>query len=95
MLKPGGELRFYEHVVPVRPRRARFFRWLDDSGIWPKFGARLPPGARHARRDRRAGFRSRRIRRFKFNGLPHILGVARASRLTATPSTNQIRRPSG
>jgi ubiquinone/menaquinone biosynthesis C-methylase UbiE len=78
VLKPGGELRFYEHVVPNHPRQAKLFRLADNSGIWPKVGAGC-----HLSRDtgaeiERAGFQVDRMRRLKFNGLPHILGVARA-----------------
>ena len=78
VLKPGGELRFYEHVIPARPRQARLFRLADDSGVWPKIGAGC-----HCSRDtgtaiESAGFTVDRVRQLKFNGLPHILGVARA-----------------
>jgi ubiquinone/menaquinone biosynthesis C-methylase UbiE len=78
VLKPGGELRFYEHVVPNNPRTAKFFRLADRSGIWPKIGAGC-----HCSRDtgsaiEGAGFQVDRVRRLKFNGIPHILGVARA-----------------
>jgi ubiquinone/menaquinone biosynthesis C-methylase UbiE len=78
VLKPGGELRFYEHVVPHSPRQAKLFRLADNSGFWPKVGAGC-----HLSRDtgteiERAGFEVDRVRRLSFNGLPHILGVARA-----------------
>ena len=78
VLKPDAELRFYEHVIPTRPRQARLFRLADDSGVWPKVGAGC-----HLSRDtgaaiERAGFTIERSRRLTFNGLPHILGVARA-----------------
>jgi ubiquinone/menaquinone biosynthesis C-methylase UbiE len=78
VLKPGGELRFYEHVVPTKPRQAKLFRLADNSGIWPKVGAGC-----HLSRDtgaeiERAGFQVDHVRRLQFNGLPHILGVARA-----------------
>ena len=77
VLKPDGELHFYEHVVPTRPRQARLFRLADDSGVWPKLGAGC-----HLARDtgaaiEQAGFTIDRSRRVTFNGLPHILGVAR------------------
>jgi SAM-dependent methyltransferase len=78
VLRPGGELRFYEHVIPNRPRQAKLFRLADDSGVWPKLGAGC-----HCARDTgtaitEAGFDVERIRRLSFNGIPHILGVARA-----------------
>lgn len=36
VLKPGGEVRFLEHVASSNPRKARFQRFLDSSGIWPR-----------------------------------------------------------
>jgi ubiquinone/menaquinone biosynthesis C-methylase UbiE len=79
VLKPGGELRFYEHVVPRRPWQARLFRAADSSGVWPKLAAGC-----HCSRDTGAaiagaGFEVESLRRLSFNGLPHILGVARAT----------------
>ena len=78
VLRPGGELRFYEHVIPNHPRWARAFRLADRSGVWPKLGAGC-----HCSRDtgaaiEQAGFEVERVRRLRFNGIPHILGVARA-----------------
>jgi len=35
VLKPGGTVRFLEHVASSNPRKARFQRFLDSSGIWP------------------------------------------------------------
>jgi SAM-dependent methyltransferase len=77
-LKPGGELRFYEHVIPTRPRQARLFRLADSSGIWPKIGAGCHCSRETGAAIEAAGFQIERIRRLSFNGLPHILGVARA-----------------
>jgi SAM-dependent methyltransferase len=79
VLRPGGELRFYEHVVPRRERQARLFRLADTSGVWPKL-----LGGCHCSRDtgaaiEQAGFEVARVERFSFNGLPHILGLARVS----------------
>jgi SAM-dependent methyltransferase len=77
VLRPSGELRFYEHVVPLRPKQAKLFELADDSGVWPKVS-----GGCHLARDTTAaiddaGYRVERIRRLQFNGLPHVLGVAR------------------
>lgn len=36
VLKPGGTVRFLEHVASPRPGKARFQRFLDSSGIWPR-----------------------------------------------------------
>jgi len=82
VLAPGGELRFYEHVLAKSPRFARFQRAVDV--VWPRIA-----GGCHVTRDtpaaiERAGFEIERIRRFPFRpsvliapATPHVLGVAR------------------
>jgi len=84
VLGPGGELRFYEHVLADTARFARAQRMGDNSGLWPRVS-----GGCHASRDtgraiEAAGFEIDRCRRFGFRaGLadfiatPKILGVAR------------------
>jgi len=82
VLKPGGELRFYEHVVSRKRFTARLQR-LADATFWPRVA-----GGCHLARDtgaaiEAAGFSVERIERFPFSpgaavpSLPHILGVAR------------------
>ena len=80
VIKPGGELRFYEHVVSNRESRRRLQRVMDKT-VWPRIA-----GGCHMTRDtrgaiERAGFIVQRSRRFPFPpgpfGLPHILGSAR------------------
>jgi ubiquinone/menaquinone biosynthesis C-methylase UbiE len=80
VIKPGGELRFYEHVISNRESRRRLQR-LMDATIWPRIA-----GGCHMTRDTRAaieqaGFILQRSRRFPFPpgafGIPHILGSAR------------------
>jgi ubiquinone/menaquinone biosynthesis C-methylase UbiE len=82
VLRPGGELRFYEHVVADRPGLARVQRALDAT-VWPRVA-----GGCHAARDtamaiRAAGFEIQRCESFAFvpcpalPTAPHILGVAR------------------
>lgn len=80
VLRPGGELRFYEHVVATDRRRS-VQRWLDGTGIWPRLGAGC-----HLSRDtlsaiRDAGFIIEDYRELETGigrlGLPHIAGVAR------------------
>jgi SAM-dependent methyltransferase len=46
VLKPGGELRFLEHVRAEPSRKARVQQWLDRSGVWPRVG-----GGCHCARD--------------------------------------------
>jgi SAM-dependent methyltransferase len=81
VIRPGGELRFYEHVVARGGRAAAAQRRLDRWGIWPRVGAGC-----HLARDtgtaiEDAGFVIERCRRFPFGPgpfqIPHILGSAR------------------
>jgi ubiquinone/menaquinone biosynthesis C-methylase UbiE len=83
VIRPGGELRFYEHVRSRNPGLARLQRALDAL-FWPRVG-----GGCHSSRDtstaiERAGFAIETCRRFPFRPspllypvTPHILGVAR------------------
>jgi len=81
VLRPGGELHFYEHVVSNRPTTARLQRALDAT-IYP-----LLAGGCHCARDtgaaiRQAGFEIEREERISFKpsavipAIPHILGTA-------------------
>jgi ubiquinone/menaquinone biosynthesis C-methylase UbiE len=83
VIRPGGELRFYEHVVAQTPGLARVQR-LADRTFWPHIA-----GGCHASRDtaaaiERAGFTLESCRRFPFSPAPvlpavsHVLGRARA-----------------
>jgi ubiquinone/menaquinone biosynthesis C-methylase UbiE len=85
VLKPGGELRFLEHVRSDEPRKARAQRMSDSSGIWPLLG-----GGCHCSRDtlaaiETAGYSIERVNSFSLGPSwwitnPHVLGVARAPR---------------
>jgi SAM-dependent methyltransferase len=82
VVKPGGELRFYEHVRSGRAGFARFQRVVDVG--WPCVG-----GGCHASRPtdvaiEDAGFIIERCRRFPFRPClvtlpvtPHVIGLAR------------------
>ena len=82
VIRPGGELRFYEHVV-AEPRIAAGLQRIADATFWPHVG-----GGCHLARDtataiEQAGFTIERKERFSFTPgapvppIPHILGVAR------------------
>lgn len=83
VIRPGGELRFYEHVRAATPGLARLQRVVDLL-FWPQIG-----GGCHASRDtraamERAGFAIKSCREFIFRPSPlaypvspHILGIAR------------------
>jgi ubiquinone/menaquinone biosynthesis C-methylase UbiE len=82
VVRPGGELRFFEHVRADSPRKARVQEGLDRSGVWPLMG-----GGCHCARDtvasiQAAGFTIERIRTLTVGPAwshtnPHVLGVAR------------------
>ena len=83
VLRPQGELRFYEHVVSDRPAMARVQRALDAT-IYPRLA-----GGCHCARDTGAaitdaGFQVERQERIAFKpsplvpAIPHILGAAHA-----------------
>jgi ubiquinone/menaquinone biosynthesis C-methylase UbiE len=82
VIRPGGELRFYEHVVADRPLPARLQR-LADVTFWPRVGGGCHMSRDTARAIQDAGFEIESHDRFPFSpGAPvpplaHILGVAR------------------
>ncbi len=78
---PGGELRFFEHVLAERGLVSLAQRALDGSGLWPRLG-----GGCHLSRDTltaisAAGFRIESVRRSQIGlgscGVPFVLGRAR------------------
>lgn len=84
VLRPGGELRFYEHVISHKSVPAKLQR-VADATLWPRVA-----GGCHLARDtgaaiEDAGFRIESLDRFPFSpgalvpSTPHILGMARRS----------------
>jgi len=82
VIRPGGELRFFEHVIAERPALARLQK-VADATIWPHM-----IGGCHLARDtkgniEKAGFQIDACRRFPVSIAPfmlpepHLLGVAR------------------
>jgi ubiquinone/menaquinone biosynthesis C-methylase UbiE len=82
VIRPGGELRFYEHVVSSHKWEARFQR-VADATFWPRIA-----GGCHLARDtattiESAGFQIETCERFPFSPVPlfppdpMILGTAR------------------
>jgi ubiquinone/menaquinone biosynthesis C-methylase UbiE len=82
VLRPGGELRFYEHVIArCQPKRA-MLQLADRSGLWPKLAGGCHPARDTGAAIEAAGFEIERCERFGFSAsalepsVPHILGVA-------------------
>ena len=81
-IRPGGELRFYEHVRANNPRLVR----LQDrvTPVWRRVNAGCHPNRDTPGAIARAGFEIERARRFKFPpcflcapAWPHVIGTAR------------------
>jgi ubiquinone/menaquinone biosynthesis C-methylase UbiE len=76
VIRPGGELRFFEHVASRRPRAASLQRTLDSSGVW----AHAMGGCQTSRDTEAAivdaGFRVQSIERFSFRPTPLDIPVA-------------------
>lgn len=82
VLRPGGELRFYEHVASPQGPGLRLQRALDAT-VWPRMC-----GGCHVARDTgaaiaAAGFEIHALREFRIGptpAAPHIIGRATAPR---------------
>jgi ubiquinone/menaquinone biosynthesis C-methylase UbiE len=82
VIKRGGELRYYEHVIAQRPA-FRGFQRVADATLWPRIGGGCHLGRNTEAALEHAGFAIESQDRFSFTPgvpvppLPHILGVAR------------------
>lgn len=83
VVRPAGELRFYEHVHADRQPLRAVLAFVDRSRLWPRLA-----GGCHPTRDtlgaiEGAGFDVEQMRRFGYSpspvtpAVPHILGRAR------------------
>jgi SAM-dependent methyltransferase len=85
VLRPGGELRFYEHVIPRRQPKRLLIQIADHSRIWPTIAGGCHPARDTTAAIEAAGFEIEEIDRFGFAAqrfepsIPHILGRARRS----------------
>jgi len=83
VVRPGGELRFYEHVIPNHQPKRLLLQALDYSGIWPRMAGGCHPARDTTAAIERAGFEIQTIERIMFAAfrmepaIPHILGTAR------------------
>ncbi|MFG1606687.1 methyltransferase domain-containing protein [Actinoplanes sp. NPDC049265] len=83
VVRPGGELRFFEHVAASGPGPLRRVQRLCDKTLWPALMGGCHTGRDTAAAIARAGFRIAAIERFMFPATgpsgpagPHILGRA-------------------
>jgi ubiquinone/menaquinone biosynthesis C-methylase UbiE len=85
VLRPSGELRFYEHVIADRQPLRAILQIGDHSGLWPAIFGGCHPARDTGAAIEAAGFTIERCERFGFRAsalepnVPHILGVARRS----------------
>jgi ubiquinone/menaquinone biosynthesis C-methylase UbiE len=82
VMRPGGELRFYEHVIPRCQPKRTLVQLVDRSGLWPAIAGGCHPARDTTAAIERAGFAITEIERFDFAAsrfepaIPHILGSA-------------------
>jgi len=82
VLRPGGELRFYEHVIARRQPKRALLQFADRSGLWPKLAGGCHPARDTGASIEAAGFTIDQCERFGFKAsaleptIPHILGRA-------------------
>jgi ubiquinone/menaquinone biosynthesis C-methylase UbiE len=83
VLRPQGELRFYEHVIPRCQPKRLLLQLVDRSGLWPRIAGGCHPARDTTEAIMQAGFDIEQVERFGFSAqrfeplIPHILGSAR------------------
>ena len=82
VIRPGGELRYYEHVRSERPRLARVQQAVDV--VWPRLAGGCHTSRQSEPAIEAAGFVVERSRTFDFRPCvmsapvaPHVIGMAR------------------
>jgi ubiquinone/menaquinone biosynthesis C-methylase UbiE len=82
VVRPGGELRFYEHVIPNCQPKRLLLQAADHSGLWPRIAGGCHPARDTTTAIQRSGFEIQTIERIMFAAsrlepaIPHILGTA-------------------
>ncbi|GII91208.1 class I SAM-dependent methyltransferase [Sinosporangium siamense] len=76
VLRPGGLLRFYEHVVSANAVTALATSLVTP--LWRRAGGGCRPDRDAVGEIRRAGFDLERLERFSFDRVSHVLGSARS-----------------
>jgi ubiquinone/menaquinone biosynthesis C-methylase UbiE len=83
VLKLGGELRFYEHVIPRCQPKRLLLQAADHSGLWPKIAGGCHPARDTTAAIEHGGFEIQSSDRIMFAAsaleptIPYVLGVAR------------------
>jgi ubiquinone/menaquinone biosynthesis C-methylase UbiE len=83
VVRPGGELRFYEHVHANHQPLRGILEFATRSHLWPSIAGGCHPNRETFTAIEKAGFVVEDSRRFPFAptrvmpAVPHILGVAR------------------
>jgi hypothetical protein len=82
VIRPGGELRFYEHVRAQDSGHARSQDRIDR--LWPRFSGGCHPNRDTPAAIAAAGFEIETCERFTFRPFvllkaiePHVIGIAR------------------
>lgn len=84
VLKPGAELRFYEHVIPRGGLKRVLLQAVDRSGAWPALAGGCHPARDTGAALERAGFAIEACERIDFSAaaieptIPYLLGRARS-----------------
>jgi ubiquinone/menaquinone biosynthesis C-methylase UbiE len=81
VLTPDGTVRFLEHVAAPRPAKAKFQRFLDSSGIWPRIAGGCTCGRDTVTTIARSGFRVEELAGVTVGPAwghtnPHVIGHA-------------------
>jgi ubiquinone/menaquinone biosynthesis C-methylase UbiE len=82
VIRPGGELRFYEHVQADSQPAKALLKFAEKT-FWPLVGGGCHPARHTGEAIEAAGFEILQCRRFNFSAgppipkIPHILGSAR------------------
>jgi ubiquinone/menaquinone biosynthesis C-methylase UbiE len=83
VLRPGGELRFYEHVIPNCQPKRMLLRIADHSGLWPRIAGGCHPARDTTLAIAHAGFEIESSQRIMFAAsrfeptIPYVIGTAR------------------
>jgi ubiquinone/menaquinone biosynthesis C-methylase UbiE len=83
VVRSGGELRFYEHVIPNCQPKRLLLQVADHTGLWPRIAGGCHPARDTTAAIKRSGFEIETCERSMFSAsrlepsIPIILGTAR------------------